>query len=110
MKPVVFVHGYLDTWYSTWWNRMEGLMKKVGLPPDEIYFVNKGGIPETTTASPQKYAELVRGEVEEAYDRDDSRVNLVGHSMGGIDPRVYVEEREGKELVDTLVTLGSPHQ
>jgi len=35
MKPVVFVHGYLDTWYSTWWNRMEGLMKKVGLPPDE---------------------------------------------------------------------------
>lgn len=110
MKPVVFVHGYLDTWYMPWWGRMQNLMKKIGLLPEEIYFVDKGSLPGTTVDSPEKYAEIVRGEVEKAYDRHDTRVNLIGHSMGGIDSRVYVEEREGKELVDTLVTLGSPHQ
>lgn len=110
MKPVVIVHGFLDTWYTPWWKKLGEHAQNACLFPDMIRFVDKGGVPGTTVGSPEKYAELVRAEVEKAYDRHDSRVNVVGHSMGGIEARVYIEEMGGNELVDSLVTLGTPHQ
>lgn len=110
MKPVVFVHGFLDAWYMPWWRKLREHAERACLLPDHIHFVDKGSVPGTTVNSPEKYAELVRAKVEEAYDRHDSRVNVIGHSMGGIDARIYVEEKGGNELVNALVTLGTPHQ
>jgi pimeloyl-ACP methyl ester carboxylesterase len=37
------------------------------------------------------------------------RIHVVGHSMGGIIARYYVQCLGGDERVHTLVTLGSPH-
>lgn len=37
------------------------------------------------------------------------RVHVVGHSMGGIVARYYVQRLGGDSRVHTLVTLGSPH-
>jgi pimeloyl-ACP methyl ester carboxylesterase len=39
-----------------------------------------------------------------------SRVHLVGHSLGGVIARWYVEELGGHKVVDTCVTIGTPHQ
>ena len=110
MNPVVLVHGFLDTWYTPWWKKLGRHAQDACLLPDMIRFVDKGSVPGLTVGSPEEYAELVRAEVEKAYDEHDSRVNVVGHSMGGLDARVYIEEMGGKELVDSLVTLGTPHQ
>lgn len=44
----------------------------------------------------------------EATDHD--RVHIVGHSLGGMIARYYVQRLGGDNRVDTLVTLGSPHQ
>jgi len=110
MKPVVFVHGFLDTWYTPWWKKLGKRAREACLLPDMVRFVEKGSVPGMTVGSPEEYAELVRAEVEKAHDSHDSRVNVVGHSMGGLDARVYIEEMGGKELVDSLVTLGTPHQ
>jgi Predicted acetyltransferases and hydrolases with the alpha/beta hydrolase fold len=109
MQPVVLVHGFLDTWYMPWWRRMKKSLKSVGPVPEKIYGVNKGNIPGTTVGSPDNYAEVVERKVEEVYDRHDERVNLVGHSMGGLDSRWYVEQMDGEEYVDTVVTLATPH-
>jgi triacylglycerol lipase len=38
------------------------------------------------------------------------RVHVVGHSLGGLIARYYVQRLGGDGRVDTLVTLGSPHQ
>jgi triacylglycerol lipase len=38
------------------------------------------------------------------------RVHVVGHSLGGLIARYYVQCLGGDARVDTLVTLGSPHQ
>jgi triacylglycerol lipase len=38
------------------------------------------------------------------------RVHVIGHSLGGLIARYYVQRLGGDERVDTLVTLGSPHQ
>lgn len=109
MRPVVLVHGFLDTWYMPWWRKMKKSLKAVGPVPDKIYGVNKGNIPGTTVGSPENYAKVVEEKVEEVYDRHGERVNIVGHSMGGLDSRWYVEQLGGEEYVDTLVTLATPH-
>jgi len=109
MQPVVLVHGFLDTWYMPWWRRMKKSLKTVGPVPEKIYGVNKGNIPGTTVGSPENYAEVVEEKVEKVYDKHDERVNLVGHSMGGLDSRWYVEQMDGEDYVDTVVTLATPH-
>lgn len=38
------------------------------------------------------------------------RVHVIGHSLGGLIARYYVQRLGGDDRVDTLVTLGSPHQ
>ena len=38
------------------------------------------------------------------------RVHVVGHSLGGIILRWYVQEAGGDETVDTAVTIASPHR
>ena len=38
------------------------------------------------------------------------RVDLVGHSMGGLVARVYLQELGGARRVDRCVTLGTPHK
>jgi triacylglycerol lipase len=37
------------------------------------------------------------------------RVHLIGHSMGGLVARYYVQRMGGDQRVHTLVTLGTPH-
>ena len=37
------------------------------------------------------------------------RIHLIGHSMGGLIARYYVQRLGGDERVHTLVTLGTPH-
>ncbi|WP_405880860.1 alpha/beta fold hydrolase [Streptomyces sp. NBC_01136] len=41
---------------------------------------------------------------------DCERVHVVGHSLGGLIARYYVQRMGGDARVDTLVTLGAPHQ
>ncbi len=38
------------------------------------------------------------------------KVHLVGHSMGGLVARAYLEHAQNQNKVDKLLTVGSPHQ
>jgi pimeloyl-ACP methyl ester carboxylesterase len=38
------------------------------------------------------------------------RVHVVGHSLGGLVARYHVQRQGGDQCVDSLVTLGTPHQ
>ncbi|HET6391518.1 MAG TPA: alpha/beta fold hydrolase [Blastococcus sp.] len=38
------------------------------------------------------------------------RVHVVGHSLGGLIARFYVQRQGGDRRVESLVTLGTPHQ
>ncbi|RBY77723.1 lipase [Geodermatophilus sp. TF02-6] len=38
------------------------------------------------------------------------RVHVVGHSLGGLIARYHVQRQEGDARVESLVTLGTPHQ
>jgi triacylglycerol lipase len=56
-------------------------------------------------------AERLSAHVEEiCADTGFERIHVIGHSMGGLIARYYVQCLGGDERVHTLVTLGSPHQ
>src|SRR3978361_876692 len=38
------------------------------------------------------------------------RVHVVGHSLGGLIARYYVQRQGGDRRVDSLITLGTPHE
>ncbi|TCK20417.1 esterase/lipase family protein [Pseudonocardia endophytica] len=55
-------------------------------------------------------ANELRSHVERLREMTGSdKVHIVGHSLGGMIARYYVQRMGGDEAVDTLVTLGSPH-
>jgi triacylglycerol lipase len=55
-------------------------------------------------------AHQLRGHVERLREETGAdRVHIVGHSLGGVIARYYVQRMGGSAAVHTLVTLGSPH-
>jgi triacylglycerol esterase/lipase EstA (alpha/beta hydrolase family) len=39
-----------------------------------------------------------------------AKVHLVGHSLGGLLSRLYIQQYGGDDTVHTCITLGTPHQ
>jgi len=101
--PVVFVHGLYHNhtawclylrWFRKWgWEHL----KTVKL---------KGKF-----RSIQDYRQILDGQIDQVLSQTGStKVDLVGHSMGGLVIRSYLTGDDAKTKVRRVVTLGSPHQ
>ncbi|SCF78135.1 alpha/beta fold hydrolase [Streptomyces sp. Cmuel-A718b] len=99
--PVVLLHGFID-------NRSAFVVLRRTL-------ARHGRRPESLNYSPltrdvRTAAGLLGRHVEEICARTGhSRVDIVGHSLGGLIARYYVQRLGGDRRVRTLVTLGTPH-
>lgn len=110
-RPVVLVHGYGDSHRMPWWDRFETrLVELAGFQEENIEVVDLGDIPGTTIDSPKDYANHVGQTVEFLYAKTRHPVTIIAHSMGGINTRWYVEMQDGHEVVEKIVTLGTPHR
>ena len=51
-------------------------------------------------------------ELKRRIDRDvrGGRIDLIGHSIGGLVARFYLQQLGGQRRVDRLITIGAPHQ
>lgn len=59
---------------------------------------------------PRTDAGNIAEEIEKIQDKNgDKKVDIIAHSMGGLDARWYIEKLGGSEYVDKLITLGTPH-
>ncbi|MEW1997226.1 esterase/lipase family protein [Streptomyces coelicoflavus] len=100
--PVVLLHGFID-------NRSVFLLLRRSLAQHgrhEIESLNYSPL----TCDIRTAAELLGRHVEEICERTGSeRVDVVGHSLGGLIARYYVQCLGGDRRVRTLVTLGTPH-
>jgi len=55
-------------------------------------------------------ATLLAADVDRALEGSGAkRCVLVGHSLGGLVARSYVQDHGGEDTVDTVVTIGTPH-
>ena len=100
--PVVLVHGYGHN--RSGWFLLERRLRRVGFTSVHTlnYLPYLSGVPELA----DRLAERVEAIC--ALTGSD-KVHLVGHSMGGIVSRWYVQQLGGDKRVDTAITIGSPH-
>ncbi len=101
--PILMVHGYLHN--RSGFFVMRRALRRVGFA--HLYDVNLSAISRDVPSMAARLAERV-DEVLAATGAD--RVHLVGHSLGGIVARYYVQVLGGADRVDTVMTLGTPHR
>jgi triacylglycerol lipase len=100
--PIILIHGYFH-------NRsglmvMRRALRRHGFRNVEFFSYNpfRKGIPEI--------AESLAHRIERLSEQSGcKKVHLVGHSLGGLIARWYVEQAGGSSKVHTVVTLGTPH-
>jgi pimeloyl-ACP methyl ester carboxylesterase len=101
--PVVLVHGLVD-------NRSVFAVMRRGL--------RKRGFTQICTWNYSPLlSDVARGatdlgaRIEQICEQTGhDRVHVVGHSLGGLIARFYVQRQGGDRRVESLVTLGTPHQ
>jgi triacylglycerol lipase len=101
-RPVVLVHGIGDN--RSAFTVLRRTLRRRGF--SRIVTVNYSPL----TSDVRKAAAALAGHVERVCQLSGyEQVFLVGHSLGGIIARYYVQRLAGDARVSTLVTLGSPH-
>ncbi|MFH0516715.1 esterase/lipase family protein [Streptomyces sp. M41] len=100
--PVVLLHGFID-------NRSVFVLLRRSLAQHgrhQVASLNYSPL----TCDIRAAAELLGRHIEEICERTGShQVDMVGHSLGGLIARYYVQCLGGDLRVRTLVTLGTPH-
>ncbi|GEL16208.1 esterase/lipase family protein [Pseudonocardia asaccharolytica] len=100
--PILLVHGILD-------NRSVFSVFRIALRRrgfGAVHAVNYSVL----TGDLRTAAQELHGHVERLCEQTGAeKVHIVGHSLGGMIARYYVQLMGGSANVDTLVTLGSPH-
>lgn len=103
-RPVVLVPGAVgqDILY---WNLSQRFLEQAGHPTYTLTF------PRLSFGDHRVSARLLEEKVQEVKASEDvDRVHLMGHSMGGLVARYYLQFLGGSEHVDHLVCLGTPHE
>ncbi len=101
-KPVLLVHGYFMSraCFILLYLRMRHTGKRT------IFTINL----RPRTASIEELAHQLSEKIEEILVLTKSdKVDIIGHSMGGIVSRYYIEQMNGAKKVNKLITIGSPH-
>ncbi|MFI7384587.1 esterase/lipase family protein [Streptomyces sp. NPDC049813] len=100
--PVLLLHGFID-------NRSVFVLLRRSLAQQgrqQIESLNYSPL----TCDIRTAATLLGRHVEELCERTgQERIDIVGHSLGGLIARYYVQCLGGDRRVRTLVTLGTPH-
>jgi pimeloyl-ACP methyl ester carboxylesterase len=101
--PILLVHGIVD-------NRSIFTLLRRGLRRrgfGRVFTMNYQVVTQDVKAAARQLAACVDQVCEQTgYER----IHVIGHSLGGVIARYYVQRMGGDERVHTLVTLGSPHQ
>jgi triacylglycerol lipase len=101
--PVVLVHGFGHN--RSGWERLERRLadRGFGCVSSVNYNPFRHDVPEIAAELGQ-HIERIR------QVSGSGKVNVVGHSLGGVLLRWYVQELGGDRVVDTAITVASPHE
>jgi triacylglycerol lipase len=101
--PIILVHGVVDN--RSVFTLLRRALERRGF--GRIYTLNYSPLTEDVREVAHRLERLVeRVCTETGYER----VHVIGHSMGGLVARYFVQRMGGDSRVHSLVTLGTPHQ
>ncbi len=100
--PILLVHGLVDN--RSVFTLLKRALRRRGF--GRVLTLNYSPFTQDVRAAAARLAALVERTCDETgYER----VHVVGHSLGGVVARYYVQRMGGDARVHTLCTLGSPH-
>ncbi len=100
--PILLVHGLVDN--RSIFTLLRRALRRRGF--GRVITVNYSPFTHDVRSAAARLATLVESTcAETGYER----VHVVGHSLGGVIARYYVQRMGGDARVHTLCTLGSPH-
>jgi triacylglycerol lipase len=101
--PVLLVHGFVD-------NRSIFAVMRHGLRRRGFASVCSWNYSPLLTDVAQGADDLGRHIERICEQTGHDRIHVVGHSLGGLIARYHVQKQGGDRRVESLVTLGTPHQ
>jgi pimeloyl-ACP methyl ester carboxylesterase len=100
--PVLLIHGYMSD--SSVWKKWEDLLKKDNIPVFPIAFKQS----DDKCGSAADHAKELSSQIGDIKDKTgQNKVNIVGHSKGGLDARVYLANNT--QDVANLIMIGTPN-
>jgi triacylglycerol lipase len=100
--PILLVHGMVDN--RSIFTVLKRALRRRGF--GRIWTMNYHVLTHDLRTAARRLGATVDAICEQTgYDR----IHVIGHSMGGIVARYYIQRMGGDARVHTLVTLGSPH-
>jgi triacylglycerol lipase len=100
--PILLVHGMVDN--RSIFTVLRRALRRRGF--GRVWTVNYHVLTQDVRAAARRLEQAVEAICDETgYER----IHVLGHSMGGLIARYYVQRMGGDQRVHTLVTLGSPH-
>ena len=101
--PIILLHGYFHN--RSAFVIMRRSLKKFGFRSVDTMNYNVIG------HDVQELAAQLAVHVDEILERTGAtHVHLIGHSLGGLVARYYIQKLGGHEKVHTCITLGTPHR
>ncbi len=100
--PILLVHGLVDN--RSVFTLLRRALRRRGF--GQVLALNYSPFTQDVRSAAARLAELVERTCEAT---GHERVHVVGHSLGGVVARYYVQRMGGDARVHTLCTLGSPH-
>ncbi len=105
--PLVLVHGLLG------FDTVKVLGKKITYFNRIVHSLEQSGItvycPKLPASASIEVRATALAEFIKKLELSGNRVNIVGHSMGGLDARFAISNLGISHLVESLTTIGTPH-
>jgi pimeloyl-ACP methyl ester carboxylesterase len=101
--PVLLVHGYV--WDATIWKKWEDMLRKDGIQFFSVTFKDSND----KCGSAEQHARELEKIVQDIKEQSGAqKINIVGHSKGGLDARVFLDITDTKDIAN-LIMIGTPN-
>jgi triacylglycerol lipase len=105
-EVVLLLHGFFQT--RNIWEVMERRLRNNNYG---VFSLNQGGLLwRFNTRSIEYQAQWLAEKLERICEKHKlDKIHIIGHSMGGLIAKKYIQEYSGEKRVKSLITLGTPH-
>lgn len=101
--PVLLVHGYVED--AAVWKKWEDMLRKDGIQFFTVTFKDS----DDKCGSAKQHAIELEKMVQDIKEQSGAqKINIVGHSKGGLDARVFLDITDTKDVAN-LIMIGTPN-
>ena len=101
--PVLLIHGYAED--AAIWKKWEDMLRKDGIQFFTVTFKNS----DDKCGSAKQHAKELEKIVQDIKQQSGAqKLNIVGHSKGGLDARIFLDITDTKDVAN-LIMIGTPN-